>query len=210
MKWIIRGSEIPSIFKYVTDNSINLAYHIHSPASYWEERRRILRIIHEDWTEARVEEEIAALTQKILKSMTEALSGKTNAGKMFHSIDVPDDTGEVRSWKVEPVDQKIKDFIEGQLKISEASTSAITSGMGLHPSLSNIMVNGKLASGSELLYAFKLYLSSDVEIPSSIILEPLNQAIAFNFPDKDLRIGFFHQSVKSEESLTSSARLKNN
>ena len=210
MKWIIRGSEIPSIFKYVTDNSINLAYHIHSPASYWEERRRILRIIHEDWTEARVEEEIAALTQKILKSMTEALSGKTNAGKMFHTIDVPDDTGEVRSWKVEPVDQKIKDFIEGQLKISEASTSAITSGMDLHPSLSNIMVNGKLASGSELLYAFKLYLSSDVEIPSSIILEPLNQAIAFNFPDKDLRIGFFHQSVKSEESLTSSARLKNN
>lgn len=210
MKWIIRGSEIPSIFKYVTDNSINLAYHIHSPASYWEERRRILRTMHEDWTDIQVEEEIASLTKKILKSMTEALSGKTNAGKMFHTIDVPDDTGEVRSWKVEPVDQKIKDFVEGQLKISEASTSAITSGMGLHPSLSNIMVNGKLASGSELLYAFKLYLSSDVEIPSSIILEPLNQAIAFNFPDKDLRAGFFHQSVKSEESLTSSARIKNN
>ena len=72
------------------------------------------------------------------------------------------------------------------------------------------MVNGKLASGSELLYAFKLYLNSDVEIPSSIILGPINQAIAFNFPNKDLQIGFYHQSVKSEESLTSSARIKNN
>lgn len=210
MKWIIRGSEIPSIFKYVTDNSINLAYHIHSPSAYWDERRKILRALHEDWDDARIEKEIAVLTEEILKNMTEALSGKTNAGKMFHTIDVPDDTGEVREWKVESVDQKIKDFIEGQLKISEASTSAITSGMGLHPSLSNIMVNGKLASGSELLYAFKLYLNSDVEIPSSIILEPVNQAIAFNFPDKNLKLGFFHQSVKSEESLSSSDRIKNN
>lgn len=210
MKWIIRGSEIPTIFKYVTDNSINLAYHIHSPSAYWDDRRQILKRLHEDWTDAEVEIEISKLTEELLKGMTETLSGKTNAGKMFHTIDVPDDTGEIRSWKVEAIDQKTKDFIEGQLKIAEASTSAITSGMGLHPSLSNIMVNGKLASGSELLYAFKLYLNSDVEIPSSIILEPINQAIAFNFPGKDLKLGFFHQSVKSEESLTSSARIKNN
>ena len=210
LKWIIRGSEIPSIFKYVTENSINLAYHIHSPEAYWDMRRRMLRTLHEDWTEQEIEVEIGKLTVKLLKKMTEALSGKTNAGKAFHTIDVVDDTGATREWKVEAVDQKTKDFIEGQLKISEASTSAITSGMGLHPSLSNIMVNGKLASGSELLYAFKLYLNSDVEIPSSIILRPINQAIAFNFPNKDLQIGFYHQSVKSEESLTSSARIKNN
>lgn len=210
LKWIIRGSEIPSIFKYVTENSINLAYHIHSPEGYWELRRRILRTIHDDWTEQEIEVEIGKLTTRLLKKMTEALSGKTNAGKAFHTIDIVDDTGTTREWKVEAVDQKTKDFIEGQLKISEASTSAITSGMGLHPSLSNIMVNGKLASGSELLYAFKLYLNSDVEIPSSIILGPINQAIAFNFPNTDLQIGFYHQSVKSEESLTSSARIKNN
>jgi len=99
--------------------------------------------------------------------------------------------------------------VESQLKIAEASASAITSGMGLHPSLSNVMVNGKLASGSELLYAFKLYLLSDTEIASNAILEPINQAIAFNFPNKHLRLAFYHKTLHSEEATTSSKRIKN-
>ena len=81
--------------------------------------------------------------------------------------------------------------------------------MGLHPSLSNVMVNGKLASGSELLYAFRLHLLSSVEIASNAILEPINQAIAFNFPGKNLRLGFYHQSLKAEEALSTNERIKN-
>ncbi len=210
LRWILRGSEIPVIFKYVTDNGINLAYHVHSSQAYWEYRRDILRNMHPDWDDAAVEEEIMKITEKLLDSMVAVLTGKENAGKLFHSIDVTDEQGNVQEWKIEAVDQKIKDFVESQLKIGEASTSAITSGMGLHPSLSNVMVNGKLASGSELLYAFKLYLNSDVDIPSDIVLESINQAIAFNFPEKNLRLGFYHQSLKSEEAISSGDRIKNN
>lgn len=210
LRWIIRGSEIPAIFKYVTDNGINLAYHVHSSSEYWDMRRNVLRNLHPEWTEEQIEVEINKITNKLLDSMVAVLTGKENAGKLFHSIDVTDDNGHTHEWKIEAVDQKIKDFVDSQLKIGEASVSAITSGMGLHPSLSNVMVNGKLASGSELLYAFKLYLHSDVEIASSIILEPINQAIAFNFPGKNLRLGFFHQSIKSEEDLSESQRIKNN
>lgn len=209
LRWIIRGSEIPAIFKYVTDNGINLAYHVHSSDAYWDKRRDVLRNLHPDWSEARLEEEIGVITTKMLDSMVAVLTGKENAGKLFHSIDIVDDQGNSHPWKIEAIDQKIKDFVESQLKINEASVSAITSGMGLHPSLSNIMVNGKLASGSEMLYAFKLYLHSDVEIASGIILEPINQAIAFNFPGKDIRLGFYHSSVQTEEALSSSDRLKN-
>lgn len=209
LRWIVRGSEIPLIFKYVTDNGLNLAYHIHSNSAYWDYRRNVLRGAHPDWSDTEVETEIGEITRKLLDSMTKVLTGKENAGKFFHSIDIVDDMGHLSEWKIEPVDQKIKDFVESQLKISEASVSAITSGMGLHPSLSNIMVNGKLASGSELLYAFKLYLHSDVEIASNAILEPINQAIAFNFPGKNLRLGFYHKSLQPEEALTSSSRLKN-
>ena len=151
----------------------------------------------------------AELTEQLLRNMTEVLAGKENAGKLFHTVDFPDETGHLQSWKIDPVDQKMKDFIDAQLKISEASTSAITSGMGLHPSLSNVIVNGKLASGSELVYAFKLYLNTDTEIPYSIILEGINQAIAFNFPDKNVRLGFYHKSVKTEEQVSSSNRIKN-
>ena len=165
--------------------------------------------MHPTWDTNRIEAEISDLTTKLLSQLTEVLSGKENAGKFFYTIDLPTDDGKRVSWTIEAIDQKIKDFVESQLKISEASTSAITSGMGLHPSLSNVMVNGKLASGSELLYAFKLYLLSDTEIASNVILEPINQAIAFNFPNKNLRLAFYHQSLKAEENITSSQRIKN-
>lgn len=109
-RWIIRGSEIPLIFKYVTDNGLNLAYHIHSTAQYWDYRRNILKIAHPDWDEARVEKEIAGITQKILHSMTEVLTGKENAGKFLHTIDLTDDMGNRQEWRIEAIDQKIKDL----------------------------------------------------------------------------------------------------
>lgn len=209
LRWIVRGSEIPTIFKYVTDNGLNLAYHVHSPFEYWDNKRDILKQVHPEWNEARIEKEIAELSTKFLVDLTEVLSGKENAGKFFHTVDITDDTGTTHAWKIEAIDQKIKDFVDSQLKIAEASSSAITSGMGLHPSLSNVMVNGKLASGSEMLYAFRLHLLSNVAIAEQAILEQINQAIAFNFPDKNLRLGFYHQSLKAEEALSSSDRIKN-
>lgn len=212
LRWIIRGSEIPTIFKYVTDNGLNLAYHVHSPQAYWDAKREMLRRIHPDWAadDAKIEKEIARMTGEFLRSLTSVLSGKENAGKFFHTVDVIDlDTGKPVTWSIDPIDQKIKDFVESQLKISEASSGAITSGMGLHPALSNLIINGKLASGSELLYAFKLFLASDTEIPESTVLEPVNQAIAFNFPGKDLRVGFYHRAVHTEEATSAKDRIKN-
>lgn len=211
LRWIVRGSEIPSIFKYVTDNGLNLAYHIHSPEAYWNRKREEIRRIHPEWAadDAKVEKEIGRLTEKFLTNLTEVLSGKENAGKFFHTVDIPDDTGKTVSWEISPIDQKIKDFVDSQLKIAEASSSAITSGMGLHPALSNLIINGKLASGSELLYAYKLFLSSDTEIPESIVLGPVNTALAFNFPDSPFRVGFFHRTVNTEEATSTADRMKN-
>lgn len=210
LRWIVRGSEIPAIFKYVTDNGINLAYHIQAPKEYWDAKRMMIQNDHPGWKDSEVEEEISRLTAELLENLTKVLSGKENAGKFFYTIDMPAENGTGRvTWSITAVDQKIKDFVESQLKISEASTSAITSGMGLHPSLSNVMVNGKLASGSELLYAFKLFLLSDTEIASEAVLEPVNQAIEYNFPGCGLRLAFYHRQLEAEEALTSSARIKN-
>ena len=209
LRWIIRGSEIPTIFKYVTDNGLNLAYHIHSPQAYWDRKREDLRNIHPEWNDAKVEAEIGNLTQTFLTNLTDVLSGKENAGKFFHTVDFLDETGKPATWAIDPIDQKIKDFVESQLKIAEASSSAITSGMGLHPALSNLIINGKLASGSELLYAYKLFLSSDTEIPESTVLAPLNRAIAFNFPSHNVKAGFYHRTVHTEEATSTSDRMKN-
>ena len=66
-----------------------------------------------------------------------------------------------------------------------------------------------MASGSEMLYALKIYLASDVSIAEEIIFENLNQAIAVNFPGKDLKLGFYHPVVKKEEDTPPEDRLTN-
>lgn len=211
IRWILRGSDIPTIFRYVTENGLNLAYHIHSPAGYWETKREVLRIKYPNEQDIEIEERLEKVKNQIMDSITEVLSGKRNAGKFFESVDFYDDTtGNLCSWKIEAVDQKIKDFVESQLKIGEAANSAITSGMQLHPSLTNIMVNGKLASGSEMLYAHQIYKLSDVAIPEMVILDPINQAIRYNFPESDLQLGFYHQSLMTEEQTNPDDRIRNN
>ena len=210
IRWILRGSDIPTIFRYVTDNGLNLAYHIHSPALYWERKKDVLREKHPDAQEPELDAMVAVLKDKIMGTITEVLSGKKNAGKFFESIDFYDPDGNLCTWKIEAVDQKIKDFVESQLKIGEAANSAITSGMQLHPSLTNIMVNGKLASGSEMLYAHQIYKLSDVAIPEMVILDPINQAIRFNFPETDLQLGFYHQSLMTQEETAPEDRIRNN
>ena len=117
--------------------------------------------------------------------------------------------GNLQEWKITPIDQKIQEFVTAQIDIAKYADSAATSGMGRHPALSNIQVEGKLASGSEQLYAFKLYLSTEVDIDETIVCQTLNDAIAINFPSKNVKIGFYHDVVKTEDSVTSSERLKN-
>lgn len=210
LRWILRGSEVPKIFKYVTDNGFNAAYHIHSPAGYWEDKRESIMKMHDNWNEVKIETAIAEIKNKIFTQLTDVLSGAKNAGKFFHSVDIIDSSTSLKTeWKIEAIDQKIKDFIDAQLKISEASSSAITSGMGLHPSLSNIMVNGKLASGSEMLYAHKLFLLSDTALVSSVVLESINQAIRVNFPKSNLSLDFYHSKVLTESEVSPADRTKN-
>jgi len=164
--------------------------------------------MHDGWDNVKIETALSVIKHKLFTQLTDVLSGAKNAGKFFHSVDFVVD-GEKVSWKIEAIDQKIADFIEAQLKISDASSSAITSGMGLHPSLSNIMVNGKLASGSELNYAWKLFQLSDTALPSSVVLESINRAIKINFPKSDLKLDFYHSKVMTESEVSPKDRTKN-
>jgi len=137
------------------------------------------------------------------------LSGEKNVGKFFTSEKVINDFGQMENWEILPIDQKVKDFIDSQVSIANKADSATTSGLGLHPALSNIMVDGKLASGSELLYALKLYLATEIDIPELIITKAINSAIEANWPKKRLKLGFYHDVVRTEDSITSKERVKN-
>ena len=179
LAWIQRSSDVPELIKYLTNNGLSASYHIHSPQVYWDMKEENLRKKYpakdDDWIRGKMEE----IKDEIFKKISEVLAGKTNAGKFIETVDFWDEAAnQVVSWKIEAIEQKVKDFIEAQIRVSEKADSATTSGIGLHPALSNIMVDGKLSSGSEMLYALKLYLASDTAIPEEIITEPIKQAIS--------------------------------
>lgn len=210
LKWIMRSSDIPEIIKYLTDNGISVAYHVHSPSEYWEQKKEILEEKYPSASVAEISKKLDELKDETFRMMGEVLAGKKNVGKFIDTVDFYDNEGNLCSWKIEPIDQKVKDFIDAQLKIAEKADSATTSGLGLHPSLSNIIVGGQLSSGSQMLYALKLYLASDTTIPEEVVFEPVNQAIRDNFPGKDVRIGFYHRIVMAEDGVNPEARVKEN
>ena len=209
LNWIKRSSDIPQILKFLTDNSISLAYHFESPQAYWDAKEEKLREKCANSGQTYSDKMMEELKDSILNQLAGVLAGKKNVGKIFHTISFRDDDGDLCEWKVIPIENNSKEFIEGQLKVADKADSATTSAIGLHPALSNIMVAGKLASGSEMLYALKLYLSSDTAIPEGIIMEAINTAIKINWPKKKLKLGFYHKVVLTEENVSPEDRTKN-
>lgn len=209
LSWINQGSAIPTILNALAKNSLNIKWHIKSPASYWTTMRERLERQCVDKGENFKEELLEEQKDAVFAQLAEVLAGVDNVGKFFTSEKLNDENGVLQDWTIEPIDQKIKEFVESQVLIAKQADSAITSGMGLHPSLSNIMVDGKLASGSEQLYALKIYLTTEIDIPESLICKPINTALAINYPTKKLKIGFFHEVVKTEDSVSPQDRVKN-
>jgi hypothetical protein len=210
LNWIMRSSDIPEVLRYLSENGITSAFHIHSPDIYWTKKFEKLEKMHPTDTDAQIYARLDELKDELFVKVAQVLTGKKNAGKFIETVDFYDEEGNHCAWKIEPIDQKVSGFIDSQIKISEKADSATTSGMGLHPSLSNIIVNGQLSSGGQMLYALKLYMASDTTIPEEVIFEAINQAIAANFPSKKgIKMGFYHNTVMKEEDVNPENRVVN-
>lgn len=210
-KWIQRSSDVPDTLKYLSDQGLMVTHHIHSPGAYWAEKREKLEVKWPNKPESFIDEKLAELKTETFRKISGVLSGKKNVGKFIETVDFFDEEANaIVSWKIEAIDQKTKDFIEAQILISDKADAATTSGIGLHPALSNMMMNGKSASGSEMLYALKLYLASDTNIPEEVIFEPINQCIEAMWPGKKCRMGFYHKIVMKEENVAPKDRTTTN
>ncbi len=208
--WIKRANDLPEIIAYLTENMIAAAYHVHEPAQYWADKRQKIEESNPEWDDAKVDNKVDELRDEVTKSISNVLSGKRNTGKFFESIDFVDPDGNLCSWKIEPIEMNVDKFIEAQSKISRIAESATTSSFGLNPALSNIIIDGKSDSGSQMLYAAKLFYASDTQIVEDIVFESLNWAININFPNKKLAMGLYRQIVNKEDNVTASARATNN
>jgi hypothetical protein len=208
--WVRRANDIPDIIQYLTDNMIAAAYHVHEPAKYWDGKRDHIEDMNPEWDTSRVDEEVEKLRQELTRTIANVLAGKRNAGKFLESIDFIDDEGNKCEWKIEPIEMNIDTYIEAQAKISRIADSSTTSGFGLNPALSNIIIDGKGDSGSQMLYALKIFYAADTQIAEDIIFEPVNTALRINFPGKNLAMGFYRHTVNKEDNVTASERTTNN
>lgn len=208
--WITLGSSIPILLFNFNKNSAAIKYHIKVPAVYWEYSEKELMEKAKNEGKVYTKKMLADFKTKKFQEFADTQRGVDNVGKFVTSEIVYDEESrQVFEWKVEVLDQKVKDFIDAQVNIAKQASLETTAGFGMHPALSNISFDGNLPSGSEQLYAFKLYLLTDNDIPESIVCRDINNAIAANWPDKNVKIGFYHDVVISEQQTNPTERIKN-
>ena len=205
--WLENANDLPRIIRHLNENMIAAAYVVHSPQAYWDEKRALVDELHPEWTEEQVQREMERLKDRLTQQIADVMAGKANAGKFFSCVDFTDDQGKPQSWKIEPIEMNIDKYIDAQAKISRIADSSTTSGFGLSPALANIIIDGKSDSGSQMLYALKIFYGADTQIAEEIALEAVNDAIRINFPEKrGLFLGLYRKVIQREENVSAPDR----
>ena len=204
------ANALPEIIAYLNNNMIAAAYIVHVPQGYWQEKRNVIVDKHPDFTEAQITCMLDDVKETLARQIAEVMAGKNNAGKFFMCVDFIDLDGHEQSWKIEPIEMNIDKYIDALAKISRIADSSTTSGLGLNPALANIIIDGKGDSGSQMLYALKLFYGADTQIPEDIALEAINDAIRINFPQKKgVFIGLYRKVINKEDNVTAGERATN-
>ena len=208
--WMKNANSLPQIIDTLNKNIIAAAYTVHVPEKYYNDAAERLRMEHPDANEKKIAALLDQVKDKIAHDIANVMAGRDNAGKFFQVVDYVDELGHKHEWRVEPIEMNIDKYIEALTKISRIADSSTTSGLGLNPSLANIIIDGKGDSGSQMLYALKLFYGADTQIPEEICLEAINDAIHINFPEKkDIYLGLYRKVINKEDNVTASKRTTN-
>jgi hypothetical protein len=211
LEWIKRNTVIPLILKSLTDNSLNIKWHITSPESFWAAKKKELQEQAKLKKEIYTDKMLTDLRKEILNKLSELLSGVENVGKFWHNVEVTKMIGATphkEGWDIKPIEQKVKDYVEAQLKISLSSSNAVLASLGLHSALGNVGADGKSDSGAEQVYAYKIHQATSTNLPEYYVCKAFNEAIKYNFKTKK-KLGFYRMNVQAEEETTPSKRTKN-
>ena len=212
LEWIRRSNAGPLILKALAKNNINLSFHVVSPQEFWDQKEDELKKNCDDRGVTYNAKMLADYEQQLLKGVSKVLSSEQNTGKFWHtkkSFTVDGTNLIEHGWEIKPIDQKMKDFVAAQIKISDHSSQKISTSIGVNPAIAGSGEQTKVNSGSEQFNALQNYLLTQNDIPEMIVTKPLNMALKINFPDKDLKIGFYHIGAKKLQDTTPSERLSN-
>ncbi len=212
LEWLNRSTAVPLIFKALSKNSINLKYHIISPQKFWNIKEQqikdnclIKKITYTD-------DMLVTYQTEFLNKISAVLSGEDNTGKYLHTSKILEVDGTnlmEHGWEVKVIDQNIKDFVDAQIKISQRADRAVASGISLHSALGNMSETGKVDSGSEQVYALISYLNTGIDIQEMIITKAINYALKANFPEANMKIGFYHNVPEKQQEVSPSNRSIN-
>lgn len=212
LEWIRRSSAIPLILKALSKNSINLKYHVISPAKFWEQVESELKEKAKNEDKAYKSKDLLKYKTDYLRKIAEVLSGAENTGKFWHSVKYLTIDGHKlieEGWDIKEIKQNIKDFVSAQIEISNQANRMVSAGVGMHSALGGAGESGRADSGSEQLYALKNYMLTGIDIPETIVMKAINYALKINFPEKELKLGFYHLPPQKEEDVTNSKRIIN-
>ncbi len=212
LEWIKRSTAVPLIFKALSKNSINLKYHIISPQAFWDKKADIIKENCTKSGQVYTDSLLLAYQKQFLEKISTVLSGDENTGKYLHTTKTftVDGTNLIEhGWEIKVIDQNIKDYVTSQIAISERSDHALSAGLNLHSALGNVSESGKSDSGSEQIYALKTFLQTGIDIPEMIVMKAINYALKINFPNKKLKLGFYHQTPEKEQNISPKNRLIN-
>lgn len=208
--WLQNANDLPEIIRHLNENMIAAAYVVHSPAEYWNEKEQRIMEMHPELDDAGIRRKLEELRNEITEQIADVMAGKRNAGKFFSCVDFVDSYGHKQEWKIEPIEMNIDKYIDAQTKISRIADSSTTSGLGLSPALSNIIIDGKSDSGSQMLYALKIFYGADTQIAEDIVLEAINDAIRINFPTKEgIFLGMYRKAINKEDNVSAADRVTN-
>jgi len=212
-EWMGRSTDVPDILNNLSENTLGVKWHIISPSSYWEAVEEQLKAnvaaAGGVWRQNILED----YKESFLQSLASVLAGKKNVGKFIHTqskrIELELGKTDLDKWEFNALDMKMDAFIKSQIEISKRADVAIASGMGLAPSLSNIVADGRQGSGSESLYSYKLFRTSSVYKIEYFVFSILNDVINYNFPNKGIKMGFYSEAVMKEQNVTPGNRMVN-
>nr|WP_297606721.1 hypothetical protein [uncultured Alistipes sp.] len=209
--WLELAGTLAPLLAAYNENAAAISKHIKSPQSYWDRAEERIKDVCRQKNIPYRSEMLEDFKDEAMEKFASSMSGKENAGKFLHTSDYWNpEANEFEGWEIVAIDNKVKDYIEAQVAICKKSEAAATSGFGLDPSLSNLILDTKLGSGSEKLYALKVYNATETAVPDMILCKPFQIFIDVNHPGTDIKIGLYRTIVEAEKNVNPENRVKAN
>lgn len=209
--WLELAATLAPLLATYNSNAAAISKHIKSPQSYWDRAEERIKDICRQKNIPYTDKMLDDFKDEAMEKFAASMSGKENAGKFFHTSDYWNpEANNFEGWEIVAIDNKIKDYIEAQVAICKKSEAAATSGFGLDPSLSNLILDTKLGSGSEKLYALKVYNATETSVPDMILCKPFQIFIDTNYHGTDIKIGLYRSVVEAEKNVNPENRIKAN